>query len=178
MLSMVKRIVLINDANIQTGIAEEKLIHTERTPLHRGFSLFLFNARHDVLITKRSLTAISFPGLWSNTLKGHQGLGESALASAKIGLVEVLGIPLESVYEIVEISPYRFQFVDHNGIMENEICTIVVAKGETDPKPDRRFVTDYKWVNWYKFAGLIEARPREYAPWCKEEAKILMSLGY
>lgn len=175
---MIKRIVLVNDANIQIGIAEEKLIHTERTPLHRGFSLFMYNSRHDVLIVKRALNVVSFPGLWSNTLKGHQGLGESALASTKIGLSEILGIPLEYVNEIVEISPYRFQFVDQNGIMENEICTIVVAKGDVDPKPDQRFVTDFKWVNWYKFGGLIESRPKDYTPWCKEEAKILMSLGY
>ena len=38
---------------------------------HRAFSLFLFNARNELLLQQRSLKKITFPNLWTNTCCSH-----------------------------------------------------------------------------------------------------------
>lgn len=39
--------------------------------LHRAFSVFLFNSQKDLLLTRRSLDKITFPGVWTNTCCSH-----------------------------------------------------------------------------------------------------------
>ena len=38
---------------------------------HRAFSLFLFNARNELLMTQRSAKKITFPNMWTNTCCSH-----------------------------------------------------------------------------------------------------------
>jgi isopentenyl-diphosphate delta-isomerase len=42
-----------------------------RGQLHRAFSVFLFNERGEMLITRRADTKITFPGVWTNTCCSH-----------------------------------------------------------------------------------------------------------
>ena len=41
------------------------------SPLHRAFSIFLFNERNELLMQQRSQHKVTFPGLWSNTCCSH-----------------------------------------------------------------------------------------------------------
>ena len=38
---------------------------------HRAFSLFIFNAKNELLLQQRSDQKITFPGLWTNTVCSH-----------------------------------------------------------------------------------------------------------
>lgn len=45
--------------------------NTPRGVAHRAFSVFLFNAKNELLLTRRSTDKITFPGVWTNTCCSH-----------------------------------------------------------------------------------------------------------
>jgi len=181
-------VVLVDEQNKEIGTASKDTVHTKNTPLHRGFSLFLFNSKNELLLTKRSKNKKTFPGVWTNTVCGHPGPGESVVDGAKRRLKDELGIDLDvesskrSVLSlkgptlndlIREVAPYRYRFADANGIVENEICPILVAHADVDPKPHRDEVEEWKWMGWEEFLEEIKKHYDIYSPWCVEEAIII-----
>lgn len=174
-------VVLVDEYNNEIGTAPKDSVHTDDTPLHRGFSLFLFNSKGELLVTKRARNK-TFPGLWSNTVCGHPGPGESVADAAKRRVKDELGIDLDFKRShlawqgetlIREISPYRYRFTDANGIIENEICPILTAHADVDPKPNQEEVAQWKWIDWKEFLTAVHATPAAYSPWCREEARIV-----
>lgn len=167
-------VVLVDNNNNPIGTADKDTVHTTDTPLHRAFSLFLFNSKKQVLLTKRAKAKKTFPGVWTNAVCGHLAPEETPVAAATRRLPEELGIDGAT---ITDFAPYRYRFADANGIVENEICPIVIGYFDGDPKPDSREVEDWKWMDWKKFLEEIKINPEPYSPWCIEEAKILNQIG-
>lgn len=166
-------VVLVDEQNHEIGTRPKEGTHTTYTPLHRGFSLFLFNNKKEVLVTRRSHTKKTFPGIWTNTVCGHPGPGESTVAAATRRLNEELHI---GGIEIKEVSPYRYRFTDIHGIVENEICPILVGFGEAKPTVNEKEVASWKWVPWKDFLSDTVRNPTSYSPWCVEEAAIIEKL--
>lgn len=169
-------VVLVNENNREIGTADKATVHTKYTPLHRGFSLFLFNSRNELLLTQRAWSKKTFPGVWSNTLCGHPSSGESVIEAARRRLGKELGI--KEVVKIEEVSPYKYRFADKNGVVENEICPILVAY--IDSEDDDNFtpnnideIEDWQWIPWQEFLENIRENPKQYSPWSVEEARIL-----
>lgn len=138
-------------------------------PLHRGFSLFLFNRRGEVLLQQRSHRKKTWPLVWSNSCCGHPELGESNAVAARRRLGEELGM---SAGSIEEISPYRYE-CSRDGVMENEICSILVGFSEDEPRLNPDEVEAVAWMPWQDFLREMKTRPDHYSFWCIEEAAIL-----
>jgi len=168
-----EQVVLVDEENNPIGAADKSAVHTENTPLHRGFSLFLFNLRKQVLITQRAWSKKTFPGVWTNAVCGHPMQNESAVDAAKRRLRDELGISIRDVKNMREVAPYRYRFADANGIVENEICPILVGFFEGDPKVDPTEVAGWQWISWGQFLRNINEDSPVYSPWSIEEAKII-----
>lgn len=166
-------VVLVDEKNNPIGTQPKIDVHTTTTPLHRGFSLFLFNNQKQLLLTRRAHTKKTFPGVWTNSVCGHPAPDEEVVEAAKRRLKDELGI---DGIEIKEISPYRYRFSDIHGIIENEICPILVATSEVKPKINSKEVADWKWIGWKEFLQEIAQNPKTYSPWCIEEAAIIDKL--
>ncbi|MBI5018803.1 isopentenyl-diphosphate Delta-isomerase [Candidatus Gottesmanbacteria bacterium] len=166
-------VVLVDDANMPIGTADKDTVHTKDTPLHRAFSLFLFNTKNQVLLTKRASTKKTFPGVWTNAVCGHLSVNETPVAAAERRLKEELGI---TGVTLREIAPYRYRFADKNGIVENEICPILVGFTDNDPIPNLLETEEWKWMEWGAFLADIKNNPDPYSPWSREEAEIISSL--
>lgn len=165
-------VVLVDENNNPIGTADKATVHTKNTPLHRAFSLFLFNSKKQLLLTKRAAGKKTFPGIWTNTVCGHLTPDESAVDAAKRRLKNELEI---DGVDIKEVAPYRYRFADKNGIVENEICPIFVGHFDGDPISNPLEIDDWKWMNWQEFLNDLEIN-NEYSPWCKEEAIILQKI--
>lgn len=146
-------------------------VHGERTPLHRGFSFFLFNLEGKLLLQQRSSTKKTWPLAWSNSCCGHPGLGETVEDAIRRRLKDELGI---GTVEFHMSLPYRYQF-SKDGVMENEICPVFVGSTEEKPTIDPNEVEAIRWVGWKEFLKEIEEDVDVYSPWCKEEARLLAS---
>ena len=167
-------VVLVDEKNTVLGQHPKDDVHTTHTPLHRGFSLFLFNKKHELLITQRAHTKKTFAGVWTNTVCGHPAPNEDPVDSAKRRMKDELGI---SGVEVSVVSPYRYRFADKNGIIENEICPILVGVFDGNPNPVKSEVDGWKWMDWQNFLQDIKLRPDIYSPWSVEEAFILQQKG-
>ncbi len=170
---MQEEVILVDEQNNVLGTAPKATVHTHDTPLHRAFSLFLFNAQNELLLTKRSTFKKAFPGLWTNSVCGHPMPNESTSDAVSRRLKAEIGI-MECVAR--EVAPYSYRFADSSGIVENEICPIFVGFSDDQPTTDPREVDEWKWVSWQSFLEDIDTNPSIYSPWCKEEARIINSL--
>jgi len=167
---MAEIVVLVDENNNPIGTADKETVHTKDTPLHRAFSLFLFNSRGQVLLTKRAQSKKTFPGVWTNTVCGHLSPEDTTVTAATRRLQEELGI---TDVTIREVAPYRYRFSDSNGIVENEICPILVGMYDGDPRWHKNEVDEWKWMDWNEFLKDIRDNPEPYSPWSREEAEIL-----
>ena len=165
-----EHVVLVDDYNKVLGTAPKDTVHTTDTPLHRGFSLFVFNRDKELLVTRRAYTKKTFPGKWTNTVCGHPQLNETPEAAALRRLKDELGM---TAGNIRVVAPYRYKVADIHGILENEICPILVGYANEDPRADTAEVGEWKWMPWREFLTETANLPDEYSPWCIEEAVIL-----
>src|SRR3989344_1378389 len=164
-----EEVVLVDEENNILGTMPKSFVHGKTTPLHRGFSLFLFGRDGRLLLQRRSHTKKTWPLAWSNSICGHPGRNESNVDAAKRRLAFELRI---ASAHIEEVAPYRYTFV-RSGIMENEICPILVGFTREEPKPSPDEAAAVRWVAWPEFLEEIRARPGLYSEWCVEEARIL-----
>src|ERR671938_2202150 len=74
-------IVLLDDDGTALGPMPKPLVHHGETPLHRAFSAYLFDGAGRLLITRRAEGKATFPGMWTNTVCGHPGPGETDAAA-------------------------------------------------------------------------------------------------
>lgn len=72
-----EHVILLNAQGVPTGTLEKYAAHTADTLLHLAFSSWLFNAKGQLLVTRRALSKKAWPGVWTNSVCGHPQLGES-----------------------------------------------------------------------------------------------------
>lgn len=162
--------MLVDKNNRVLKTAPKLETHNANTPLHRGFSVFLFNKKGNLLLQQRSKTKKTFPLVWSNSCCGHPRLNESSVDAAKRHLEHELGIKNADVFEV--ISDYRYK-VSMNGIFENEICPILICFTNRKPTANKDEVENLRWIPWGKFLIEIEDNSKAYSLWSKEEAWLL-----
>ncbi len=170
-ISPTEHVVLVTENDEEIGIADKATIHTDTTPLHRGFSLFLFNDRGELLLQQRTQQKITWPGIWSNSVCGHPMQGESPIAAAQRRLDFELGITLAQAAIHMILPKYQYRY-EHHGVVEHEICPVMAAFANVTPKPNPSEVAHTRWINWPSFLDEI-SRPSQYSEWCIEEANLL-----
>lgn len=163
-------IVLVDKQNAVLGTAPKLETHNENTPLHRGFSVFLFNSKGELLLQQRSHTKKTWPLAWSNSVCGHPMLNESNIDAAKRRLNFELGLNVENVEEILPDYSYKAEM---NGIWENEICPVLVCFTDKKPVANKDEVENIRWIPWQDFLKEIDDENKIYSLWSKEEARQL-----
>lgn len=163
-------VVLVDRQNKVLGTAPKLETHNEKTPLHRGFSVFLFNKKGKLLLQQRAKNKKTFPLIWSNSVCGHPMLNESNVEAAKRRLSYELGINEVDLFEV--IPDYRYK-VEMNGIYENEICPVLVCFTDKKPIINGEEVENIRWTTWEEFVKEADDESKAYSLWSKEEAKLL-----
>jgi isopentenyl-diphosphate delta-isomerase len=167
---MEEHVVLVDDSNKVLGTAPKATIHTDQTPLHRGFSVFVFDATGNILLQQRNLTKVTWPGIWSNTCCGHPALDESGEAAVRRRLKDELGLSEVTLYEL--LPDYRYRCEKH-GIVENELCPVFVGFTTQQPTINPEEAENTRWLPWREFVRDVTAHPDQYSPWCVEETQLL-----
>ncbi|MDO8621451.1 MAG: isopentenyl-diphosphate Delta-isomerase [Candidatus Levybacteria bacterium] len=163
-------VVLVDKNNNVLGIAPKLATHNSNTPLHRAFSVFLFNSKGQLLLQQRSGKKKTWPLVWSNSVCGHPMLNESNIDAAKRRLNFELGIKIDKLFEILPDFSYKAEM---NGIVENEICPVLIAFSDKKPLLNRGEVERVRWIKWQEFLREIEQKPGTYSVWCEQETKLL-----
>lgn len=168
----VELVVLANDHGEATGTAPKAGIHTGDTPLHFAFSCYLLDAQGQLLMTRRALSKVTWPGVWTNSFCGHPGPGETNEEAVARRSIEELGFAPGAVTDIRVVLPdFRYRAVDSSGIVENEFCPVFVARlvdGE-QPSPREEEIDSLAWVNPTELMAAVDAAPFAFSPWLVEE---------
>lgn len=165
-----EEIVLVDKNNNVLGTAPKLESHNKNTPLHRAFSLFLFNSKGKLLLQQRSSKKKTWLLVWSNSVCGHPMLNESNIDAVKRRAYFELGIRLGTVYELLPNFSYR---AERDGIVENEICPVFVGFIDEKPIINKDEVENVRWISWQDFLTEIKQKPGTYSVWCEQEAKLL-----
>ena len=162
-------VVLVDEQNNVLGTMPKAEVHGAQTPLHRAFSSFIFNSKGELLLQQRAKSKKTWPLVWSNSCCGHLTLEESPVEAARRRLSFELGL---DVANLEEVAPYRYCFT-RDGVMENEICPIIVGRTDQEPQPNPDEVEAIRWMPWQVFVDDIRAHPENWSEWCAEEVEIL-----
>jgi isopentenyl-diphosphate delta-isomerase len=172
-------VVLVTSNNKVIGTALKLETHNQNTPLHRGFSLFLFNKKGELLLQQRSKKKKTWPLIWSNSCCGHPLLNESNTDAARRRLKFELGIKQSTIFEVLPDFSYR---VEKDGVVENEICPVLIGFSDQEPQINKDEVESIKWIPWQKLINDLKDHRTKYSPWCILEANLLdvnlFRLGY
>jgi isopentenyl-diphosphate delta-isomerase len=154
---------LVDDSGSPIGTADKVSVHTADTPLHLAFSCHVYNSLGHVLVTRRALTKLTWPGVWTNSFCGHPAPGESMDAAIARRAADELGISVHSL-EVV-LPEFRYRAVDASGIVENEICPVfrAVTEDAVTPNPDE--VAEFAWVDPAALHDAAVAAPYAFSPW-------------
>ena len=164
-------IVLVDSGGNPIGTAKKLASHHDSTPLHLGFSCFLFNRRGELLITQRAASKKVWPGVWTNSVCGHPGPNESMEAAIRRRLDYELG--MEAADLACVLPDYRYKTPLFRGIVENEICPVYLGRTDDEPRPNQEEVAGYRWISWKDFLSSIKNNPERYSYWSIEEARLL-----
>jgi len=163
-------VVLVDEENTPLGTMLKSEVHSAQTPLHRAFSLFLFNARGEFLLQRRSAQKKAWPRTWSNSCCGHPGPGEENETAIRRRLRDELGVVDHT--EIRHVSDYRYRFTK-DGIEENEICPVFLGRTDATVNPNAAEIDGVKWMSWKDFTDDVKENPAVYSPWCIEETLLV-----
>jgi isopentenyl-diphosphate delta-isomerase len=163
-------VVLVDDEGRELGTAPKASVHHEMTPLHLGFSCYVFDTDGRVLMTRRALNKKTWPGVWTNSFCGHPAPGESAEDAVHRRARQELGLSIDGL--VCALPDYRYRAVAADGTVENELCPVFCASasGPVRPIPDE--VMEHTWVPWPELrmaAGLRWA----ISPWAAEQIPLL-----
>jgi isopentenyl-diphosphate delta-isomerase len=163
MAGPIEQVVLLDEAGEPIGAADKSIVHTSDTPLHLAFSCHVFDTAGRVLVTRRALTKLTWPGVWTNSFCGHPAPGETVEEAIARRASAELGI---TVAEVKLVLPdFRYRAVDASGIVENEICPVyrAVTTDAVVGNPDE--VSEWEWVDPATLTAAASAAPYAFSPW-------------
>jgi len=159
------KLVVVNRQDQVLGTKGKKACHTLQGVLHRGFSVFVFNQKREVLLQKRSRQKSLWPGFWSNTCCSHPKLGESYLQAGKRRLKQELGFDCQLKY----LGKFYYRAVYQKAGSENEICAVLLGKYDGPVKPNPEELAAIRWIGFEKLKRKLKEKPKTFTPWLKKE---------
>ena len=159
-------VVLLDESGRAVGTADKAGVHHGDTPLHLAFSCYLLDADGAVLVTRRALHKRTFPGVWTNSCCGHPAPGEPVDDAVRRRVAHELGVEVVDLRLVLPRFRYR---AEQDGVVENEMCPVLVGSvtGDVAPHPDE--VAEVRWEPWAAFRDEVLAGTREVSVWCREQ---------
>ena len=157
-----ENVILVNEQDEPIGLMPKMEAH-EKAMLHRAFSVFVFNAKGELMLQQRALHKYHSPGLWTNTCCSHQRDGETNLAAGARRLQEEMGfvVPLKELFSFIYKDPFD------NGLTEHELDHVMVGHSETVPHINEDEVAAWKWMSMDAIANEMKEHPERYTEWFK-----------
>jgi isopentenyl-diphosphate delta-isomerase len=156
-------VVLLDDSGSPVGTADKATVHGAETPLHLAFSCHVYGPDGRVLVTRRALSKLTWPGVWTNSFCGHPGPDESMEEAIGRRALDELGLHLSDL-ELV-LPDFRYRAVDASGIVENEVCPVYRAVTMSDPVANPAEVAEWAWLEPDALLTAAASAPFAFSPW-------------
>lgn len=193
---MEERVILVDANDNVRGNMSKKDSHllANDLPLHRAFSLFLFDTEGRMLLQQRAATKVTFPSYWTNTVCSHplctpQELGDDQsdpVLGAKRAAIRKSGHELG--INIAQLDPSDLHFLtrihyratsDQSMWGEHELDYIFFAQKQIPLEPQPNEVSNVRYVNVAELKALYDdeqhSESLKITPWFKH---IMHSFGW
>jgi 16S rRNA (adenine1518-N6/adenine1519-N6)-dimethyltransferase len=150
---------VVDEADQVIGTESRGTVHA-RNLRHRAIHIFVFNARGELFLQKRSPWKDKHPGKWDSSAAGHLDAGETYAADARRELGEELGLapavadaPLEEIGRLPASEETGWEFIH---------LYRTISAG-----PFRWPAAEIEWGGFFPpalVAAWIAARPGDFAP--------------
>ncbi|MAJ00941.1 MAG: hypothetical protein CMA10_00830 [Euryarchaeota archaeon] len=176
---MAEAVIQVSETDQVVGPVSKLDAHYGAGSLHRAFSVLLFNSNNELLLQRRSMDKVTFPGVWANSCCSHplhsaeelneeQAIGVKHAAVRK--LEQELGIDPASISmdEFVFMTKMRYSARMNHEWIEREIDHILVIQADVEVNPNSNEVSEVMWVNQEQLEMmLLEERDGDeaIAPW-------------
>jgi isopentenyl-diphosphate delta-isomerase len=167
-------VVLLSPEGEAVGTAPKETVHHAATPLHLAFSVYLFDESGELLVTRRALHKATFPGVWTNSACGHPAPGEGLEDAVRRRVRQELGAEVAELRLVLPRFSYRAEM---GGVVEWELCPVLVGRVARAVEPDPAEVESVEWVAWSAFAADVLEGRRTVSSWCREQVAELEALG-
>lgn len=194
-----------NDVLVNGAIVSKKQAHVfnkeqPRGIAHRAFSMFIFNDKKEMLLTRRADSKITFPGVWTNTCCSHPlyGMKPNEVDQVPQDFPNFPGIKYAAIRKLRHELGIDPKYVPHDDIQfvsrfhywaadtktygaeapwgEHEVDYVLFLqnKGEQPevlPNPDE--VSECKYVSIAELQEMFQQPGLEWSPWFRG----IMDLG-
>ena len=164
-------VVLLDDQGNRYDTMPKATVHGSDTPLHLAFSVYVFDAQGRVLVTRRALSKITWPGVWTNSCCGHVRPDETPEVAAIRRLEEELGLTVRRLQ--VVLPDFAYRATSPEGVVENEVCPVFVAEASGDPVADPDEVAEWAWADWSTYRAVATSAPWLISPWSALQVPLL-----
>lgn len=155
-----EQVILVNEQDVELGVMEKMEAH-EKALLHRAFSVFIFNDRHELLLQQRAISKYHSGGLWTNTCCSHPRPGEAIADAALRRLKEEMGFEtvLSKAFDFTYKAPFS------NGLTEHEFDHVFVGtyNGVIEPNIDE--VESYAFHSLSSVEEMLQNNPDDFTVW-------------
>lgn len=156
-------VVLLDESGTPIGEANKLSVHGLATPLHLAFSCHVYDPAGRVLVTRRALTKLTWPGVWTNSFCGHPFPGEPLENAVVRRAAFELGITVTDL-EVV-LPDFRYRAIDASGIVENEVCPVYRAVTMDVVQPNPAEVSEFAWLEPHALRRAVAGAPFAFSPW-------------
>jgi isopentenyldiphosphate isomerase len=124
---------------------------------HRAVHVFVFNARGELFLQKRSLSKDSSPGLWDSSASGHLDCGEEYDACAVREVREEIGLNLSAC-------PRRIFKIDACAETGQEFVWLYQCESEGPFTLHPEEIERGEWFAPGRITACLQERPQDFAP--------------
>eukprot|EP00092_Neocalanus_flemingeri_P026952 GFUD01029221.1.p1 GENE.GFUD01029221.1~~GFUD01029221.1.p1 ORF type:complete len:258 (-),score=82.29 GFUD01029221.1:247-981(-) len=176
--------ILVDSMDKAVGTASKRDCHAMEggtSPLHRAFSLFIFNEKDELLLQQRSDTKITFPSLWTNTCCSHplatvdeseerDAVGVRRAAQRRVEIELGVSSSVASVEDILYLTRILYSAPSSGDWGEHELDYILFLRSAATPElsPSVEEVQAVEWVargDMQEFLRDLEHRGVGITPW-------------
>jgi isopentenyl-diphosphate Delta-isomerase len=168
-------VVLLDDAGRRVGTTAKAAVHHRSTPLHLAFSIYVVRADGSVLLTRRSATKRTWPGVLTNSCCGHPLPDEGLEVAVRRRLAAELGLTASEVNLV--LPRFRYQARMPDGTCENEMCPVFRVRADGPVRPDPAEVGWTGWLPWSELSAGVTDGTLAVSPWCRAQVSRLGKLG-
>lgn len=160
-----EQLILVDDDDNKVGTLSKARCHDGDGLLHRAFSLFLFDARGELLLQQRSSTKRLWPLYWSNSCCSHPRDGESMQEATQRRLHQELGVEADLRFV------YKFSYHARYGEIgsEREVCSVFLGRIDGRVAVNNNEIADVRYINAMELADSLQRDAECYTPWFQME---------
>jgi isopentenyl-diphosphate delta-isomerase len=163
MSATTEQVILLSDDGAPIGTADKFSVHTDDTPLHLAFSCHVFDDEGRILVTRRALSKLTWPGVWTNSFCGHPAPGEDPREAVLRRARTELGLEIAELE--LTLPDFRYLAIDASGIVENEICPVYIARAAGPIEANPAEVAEWRWADAVELQHSVSLTPWAFSPW-------------